>query len=600
MSRAPIDRTTEEYKRRRAALDRDREAYSRAYPMLENPPPQRIIEEMQALGVDINGQDISEDDVTPKAGGWSADMAQARVGDILALDEAVKQNSDPQQNKKSYGDVGTIMARLTNGSLLPEEAKKLLAKIGAESNDISLKVYLASVGAILDYQSNSDLRAAAFEIVQEKFAFLKDEKGKQGLEEALLATQQLCEDQHIAIIPEELARKIEAAVADIDVEVEDKSQQKEESKDDEEKKKEEEGEKEKEEEKKKEEEKREKEGGVNKANIAKKTIKYGSALGIAVGFPPFGIAIGIGMLVVAKNWGEDKKDKVAEAEAKKEGFMEGKKMVQVAKDRIEEVKVKRREEEAKKKLEEEEKKLKEENKDGAPDPKDPDPKPDPEPDPESDPKDPDPEPDPKPEPEPEPELDPTNAPAPDSGLPEGVDPTDPEPSLPENNGLGVGEEGAPTPSAEEVAQSAADNEGLKPNETAKAIGAVGADATKDLHASQGQLADAAKQAADNAGAEVAVGSNNTPPQEKKLEGESPKDGADTPVTLTPKEVLAENNNEGQESGGHNPSAQDLAKEVVEEANEEAEKEGEQNPQGAAKDGESPQVEAKKSEKALAL
>lgn len=267
-----------------------------------------VLEEAPAPNIPVDAELESDASVGASGQDLGADVTKEQLDGVLAVNDAINTNSNPAKNKKSYEDAKAVTDKLISGALTLENAKKELDAIGSENSDTTLQVYLASLDAILSHNLDDEKRKEALEVAQKSFAFLGDEKAKHDLEASLLATQEICKSDKIS---QDLKIKIEEAICNVDVEVVDNSQQNEL-----------EGEKGKEaanaEEDKKKKEALEKEEGLNKANIAKKTVKFGAALGIAAGFPPFGIAIAIGMLYVARNWGADEKDKeknIAEAKA---------------------------------------------------------------------------------------------------------------------------------------------------------------------------------------------------------------------------------------------------------------------------------------------
>lgn len=366
MSRASIDKNSPDFRSKFEALQSELQAYEEQVAQARESGgevlmPQKLYDDMEALGVKLNNErelvdsasekkivfeeaPTSDDAVATESGSGAsdevsgqnlgADITQGQRDGVLAVDAAIKQNSNRVKNQTNYLDV--VMS--TNDSFdNPNEAKVAalgakISEVGARNTDTVVKAYLESIKAVHGHSfEKAEDRKEALNLVNESFAFLGDEKVPHDLEACLKSSKKILESDKI---PQDLKIKIEQAVSDIDIEVADDLQQSElENK---------EKEKEEEKEAKKDEKKKdalEKEKGINKVNIAKKTVKYGAALGVAAGFPPFGVVIAIGMLYVARNWGADEK------EAKEQELGEGMAMMQSAKQRIAKAKSERLEEE---------------------------------------------------------------------------------------------------------------------------------------------------------------------------------------------------------------------------------------------------------------
>lgn len=327
MSKAAIDRNAKDYQARKAALETKVKALAGATiteggETYEAPLPAEIRKEMDELGVEFQGGAIVEVDPSEsiyesvddlKVG--EGDPTQEEVDNVNAIDKSVSENSNPQKNKESYDKLKEAMDKFAAGGLNLDALKKLFSEVGGENNDVALQAFLVSLNAIANHALTDEQKKEALNIANNAFAFLGDDKAKHDFEAILNAAKTVLENEKI---PQDLKAEIQNGIGDIDVEVDDESQQQ--GADDKKKK--------------EEKEKKEKGEGVSKMNVAKKALKFGSAFGVAVGFPPFGILLAIGILCVAKGWGEDKKSKEDQDAEKLEYLEAGRKMMQAAKKGI--------------------------------------------------------------------------------------------------------------------------------------------------------------------------------------------------------------------------------------------------------------------------
>lgn len=329
-----IDRASEDYKKRRAALEQSVQSFvgkteGEGDAIYATPLPPSLLAEMNALDVEFKGDklvDVAAKDVGDKDPEISEDMADS----INAVDKSIKENADPQKNKSSYDLLNQAVSKYLAGELSLEELLKVMDEVGGENKDVAVQSHLVCIRAAVSNPSlekDKQKQGDALSTINKAFAYLGDESKKHDLEAALLAAQAVVESDKI---PQDAKAKIEEGIGNIDVEIDDNSpqqsaaDQKDEAKEnaaDPSHKKEKNAVKEK----------------THKISTAKKVAKYTTALAVACGVPPpFGICIALAGLYMARNIGERKKDRASELDLEK-----NQEILKASKQRLEDAKSKR-------------------------------------------------------------------------------------------------------------------------------------------------------------------------------------------------------------------------------------------------------------------